>query len=195
MLNQTLRSSLLSIGCVLAYLSCAPPSFAQTEQVDAALIKDNAAFVIFRAAPHCSYTVPTSINMFLAVTGSCSADGPGGVMNGFVRDPLGNVTIFNPEGGTDTRPTGINAQGFITAAISIPSGKPRGFLRAPDGTVTNSMPMRQDCDLASGHERERGHYAQLPFRKCRPARLRAVVRRNHYFPQLWRLAHRSLWQQ
>jgi uncharacterized membrane protein len=57
-------------------------------------------------------------------------------VNGFVRDALGNVTIFNPDGSTRTQPVAINAQGFITGIYSSATGG-HGFVRAPDGTTSS----------------------------------------------------------
>jgi hypothetical protein len=83
--------------------------------------------------PHCSYTLPTAINAFQVVTGSCSTKG--GPMQGFVRDASGNFTIFNPPGSVSTEPMSINSQGFI-AGNYFDGTLTHGFVRAPDGTFT-----------------------------------------------------------
>ena len=57
-------------------------------------------------------------------------------MNGFVRDALGNVAIFNPDGSTGTQPIAISAQGFVTGSYES-AGRTLGFVRAPDGTITS----------------------------------------------------------
>jgi hypothetical protein len=86
----------------------------------------------FHASDTCPYTVPSHINVFGAITGTCST-GPGARTHGFVRDAQGNITIFDPAGSTFTSPISINNQGYITGYY-VTDGGAFGFVRAPDGS-------------------------------------------------------------
>jgi hypothetical protein len=90
-------------------------------------------FIKFHDAS-CHYIVPSAINVFNVVTGSCSTKA-GDPLQGFVRDALGNFTIFNVPGATKTQPTSINAQGTI-AGHYFDGSYWHGFVRAPDGAFT-----------------------------------------------------------
>jgi len=79
-------------------------------------------------------TSPSSINDVGAITGSYTANGR---FFGFVRDPHGKFTSFDPA--PFTVPTSINNEGAITGyvfAVSIHPEFRRGFVRSPEGTIT-----------------------------------------------------------
>ena len=116
-------------GCILG-LFCCEPVVGQSSSVE---IVGNAVFIKFHNAS-CHYMVPSAINVFNVVTGSCSKKA-GDPPQGFVRDALGHITIFNVPGATSTQPTSINAQGAIGGHYSVGSSG-HAFIRAPDGTFT-----------------------------------------------------------
>lgn len=71
-----------------------------------------------------------SIDQAGDVTGS-SYDGAG-VTHGFVRNPYGTITQFDPPEGTQTFPTSINDGGVIAGYYSYRTGGPPvGFIRVP----------------------------------------------------------------
>jgi hypothetical protein len=58
---------------------------------------------------------------------------------GFVRDPQGKFTPFDP--GLKTFPTSINDEGAITGVYTdIDDGNEHGFVRSPDGTIDSFIP-------------------------------------------------------
>ena len=58
-----------------------------------------------------------------------------GAVHGFVRDPGGSLTSFDPHGAADTVPTGINTAGAIAGSYADASSEIHSFVRAPDGTI------------------------------------------------------------
>jgi hypothetical protein len=93
--------------------------------------------VEFHASGDCPYPLLSSINRSGVIAGSCSTGEPGAPANGFIRDSLGNIAIFNPTGTTGTAPVAINGQGFITGYYNTSAGQTLGFVRTPDGTITS----------------------------------------------------------
>jgi len=87
-------------------------------------------------------TAPLSINPNGAISGyyvsAFTLPPPSNLNHGFLRDPDGTITSFDPPGSHGTFPasaSGINPAGAITGYYF---GKfARGFLRAPDGTITS----------------------------------------------------------
>jgi hypothetical protein len=62
-----------------------------------------------------------------------------GHFQGFVRDPNGKLTSFDP--GFDTVMASINNKGAITGAYAdITESHTQGFVRSPDGTITSFVP-------------------------------------------------------
>jgi hypothetical protein len=59
------------------------------------------------------------------------------VFHGFVRDPNGTLTEFDPSGSIFTLPFGINPAGAITGSYEDATIVFHGFVRAPDGTITS----------------------------------------------------------
>ena len=92
--------------------------------------------------PGSKATQPTGINPAGAVTGYFQ--GAGGRTHGFLRAPDGTFTKFDvlPSASCDphfsvcTQPSGINSAGAITGTYQAANFVSRGFLRAPDGTIT-----------------------------------------------------------
>ena len=59
--------------------------------------------------------------------------------HGFVRDPQGNLTSFDPR--YFVSPVSINNKGAITGAYAdITESHTQGFVRSPDGTITSFEP-------------------------------------------------------
>jgi hypothetical protein len=56
-----------------------------------------------------------------------------GVQHGFVRNPYGTITSFDPPEGNETYPTSINDGGAIAGYYSYHAGggPPVGFIRVP----------------------------------------------------------------
>jgi hypothetical protein len=78
------------------------------------------------------------------------------VFHGFVRAPLGAITMFDVNGaGTDpfygTQPFSINPRGEITGYYTDASGLSHGFVRDPSGAITTfnvngaGIPVGQPC--------------------------------------------------
>ncbi|TMB98590.1 MAG: hypothetical protein E6J42_05600 [Chloroflexi bacterium] len=89
-------------------------------------------------------TVPTSINPNGAISGyyvsAFTLPPPSNLNHGFLRDPDGTITSFDPPGSEGTFPAsanGINPAGAITGYYNDRKGVAHGFLRAPDGTITS----------------------------------------------------------
>jgi hypothetical protein len=81
-------------------------------------------------------TQPAAINPAGAITGiyqdiNFSLDCYCNPFHGFVRDPKGAFTSFDPPGSSYTQPTGINPVGAITGYSGI-----QGFLRSPHGAIS-----------------------------------------------------------
>jgi hypothetical protein len=87
--------------------------------------------------PDAILTLPTSINDAGAITGLYIV--ANGRALGFVRDPHGKFTSFDP--GPDTFPKSINDEGAITgySASDLGESNPHGFVRSPDGTINSSF--------------------------------------------------------
>ena len=73
-------------------------------------------------------TFPYAVNNHGAITGSFNGD-PGS--HGFVRDPSGSITIFDPEGALFTQARSINGRGIIAGSYSDQQGLGHGFIRYP----------------------------------------------------------------
>jgi len=56
--------------------------------------------------------------------------------HGYVRDPEGNITTFDPPGSVDTQAFSINAGGAITGYYNESNLVIHGFLREPNGKFT-----------------------------------------------------------
>jgi len=98
--------------------------------------RPSGTFVSFDV-PASTQTSPLSINNAGAVTGF--ANGTNGLFFGFVRDPQGKFTSFNP--GFYTFPRSINNEGAIAGYFQPTNGAPySGFVRSPGGTITSFIP-------------------------------------------------------
>jgi hypothetical protein len=90
--------------------------------------------------PHPSAsTRAQSINGAGAITGDYAAPGTPG-SPGFVRDPEGNFTSFNPPGSISTGAVSINAGGAITGYYYEANFVMHGFVREPNGKITSFDP-------------------------------------------------------
>jgi len=78
-------------------------------------------------------TFPTGINPSRAITGSYTDTNS--TSHGFLRDPDGTITTFDPPGSIYTSPSGINSSGETTGSYLDMNGF-HGFLRDRDGTIT-----------------------------------------------------------
>jgi hypothetical protein len=112
-----LRSVILAIGC-LTMTGLRSPLEAQTFNFP--------------------YTYPHGINGRGEVTGY-TLDNNG--RHGFVRDQLGNITLFDAPGSLNTIPTSINDRGTITGRFSEGwgptfGGAYHGFVRDTQGNIT-----------------------------------------------------------
>jgi hypothetical protein len=76
-------------------------------------------------------TLPQAINDAGAITGIYQDITNFYLFHGFLRDPHGAFTSFDPPGSSYTQPTGINPVGAITGY----SGN-QGFLRSPHGAIS-----------------------------------------------------------
>jgi hypothetical protein len=83
-------------------------------------------------------TTPTSINAKGEITGYY-VDFAGN-NHGFVRDPNGTITTFDPPGSLSTFVAGINDEGTITGSYSYEPGLYRAFVRDPKGNFTTFDP-------------------------------------------------------
>jgi hypothetical protein len=82
--------------------------------------------------PGSTGTLSFSINDMGAITGSYTS--ANGRQFGFVRDPHGKFTSFDP--GFNTSATSINNEGAITGSISDPNqNNLHGFVRSSEGTI------------------------------------------------------------
>ncbi len=73
---------------------------------------------------------PISINQAGDITGSYTDSG--GVQHGFVRNPYGTLTTFDPPEGGQTTATSINDGGEVAGFYHYHSGGPPvGFIRVP----------------------------------------------------------------
>ena len=100
-------------------------------------------FVSFEV-PESLGTFPVRINSAGAITGSYNAARTVFPVFGFVRDPHGRLTSFDP--GANTFPRSINNKGAITGSYTNDAGT-HGFVRAPDGSVTSFDPLPGLCFL------------------------------------------------
>jgi len=88
-----------------------------------------------------SGTFASSINDTGAITGYYhSLVPPPGANHGFVRDPAGNITTFDPPGSISTGPASINAGGAITGSYYESNLVFHGFVREPNGQITRFDP-------------------------------------------------------
>jgi hypothetical protein len=85
-------------------------------------------------APSSSYTAANSISTSGAITGYYQD--ASGVIHGFVRDPLGNITAFDAPSSSKTYAYSINTSGAITGVYVDASGVIHGFVRDPLGNIT-----------------------------------------------------------
>jgi hypothetical protein len=68
--------------------------------------------------------------------GTITGTSLGATQTGFVRDPDGTMTSFNPPNATYTTPTSINDSGVITGYYNN-AGVTTSFVRSSDGTITS----------------------------------------------------------
>jgi uncharacterized membrane protein len=143
--NQTVPESINAAGTVAGWyttnytnLSACPP-----ENTGLFVMSPDRKFTLFQAPgtilPVPLYGLPlpsdsegrVSIDQVGDITGSY-ADAVS-VQHGFVRNPYGTITSFDPPEGKETYPTGINDEGAITGYYSYKagSGTPMGFIRVP----------------------------------------------------------------
>jgi hypothetical protein len=80
-----------------------------------------------------SKTQVTGINVHGTITGYYQPASTGAGAFGFVRDPVGHFTSFDPS--VVTEPHSINANGTVTGQFARPSPF-AGFVRTPDGAIT-----------------------------------------------------------
>jgi hypothetical protein len=92
-------------------------------------------------------TVPVSINAAGAITGYFYSSPPLRP-HGFVRDPEGNFTTFDPAGSIFTTPQSINYAGAITGYYNEANQVIHGFLREADGTITSFNPRESTSTTA-----------------------------------------------
>jgi uncharacterized membrane protein len=82
-------------------------------------------------------TQATGINTQGAVVGFYSSTQG---IHGYVRDPGGTITIFDPPGSTATTAFAINDKGTITGNYNTPSLVEHGYIRDPEGNFTTFDP-------------------------------------------------------
>ena len=82
-----------------------------------------------------SQITPMGINPAGAITGFYVD--ASSVQHGFVRDPNGLITEFDPTGSIFTNPNAIDQTGAITGFYFDANFVGHGFLRTPDGTITS----------------------------------------------------------
>jgi len=86
-------------------------------------------------------TFATSINDAGAITGYFIANVPPPARkHGFVRDPGGSLTSFDPPGSISTIALSINTGGAITGYYNESNLLLHGFVREPNGTITSFDP-------------------------------------------------------
>jgi hypothetical protein len=114
------------------------------------------------------------------ITGSFSTPGR---THGFIRDPEGNFTTFDPPGSISTMAQGINAGGAVTGFYQESNNVDHGFVRGANGKLISFDP-RKHSNPWSQHQRKERHYRVLRghepsfARLCAPARGRdRIVRR------------------
>jgi hypothetical protein len=95
-------------------------------------VREPGAKIISFDAPG-SKTQATGINVHGAITGYYQPASPGAGTFGFVRDPVGHFTSFDPSVLTESN--SINANGAVTGQFARPSPF-TGFVRSPDGAIT-----------------------------------------------------------
>jgi len=82
-------------------------------------------------------TVPSSINSAGVITGDYSRNSQRPIYHGFVRAPGGGgFTTIDVPGANNTSPLCINAGGTIVGQYEVENSGYFGFIRAPDGTIT-----------------------------------------------------------
>jgi hypothetical protein len=74
------------------------------------------------------------------VTGFSVEGGPVLINRGYVRDPEGNFTTFDPPGSISTIALSINAGGAITGYYNESNLVLHGFVREPNGTIASFDP-------------------------------------------------------
>jgi hypothetical protein len=92
---------------------------------------------------------PMGINLSGAITGFYVD--ASSVQHGFVRDPGGKITEFDPSGSTLTNPNAIDQTGAITGFYFDANVVGHGFLRTPDGTITSFEAPGADTTAGSGN--------------------------------------------
>jgi hypothetical protein len=112
--KKRIAAALLVNGTLFAV--CATPMMAQS-------------FAVFDGAPDALHTFVNSINDSAVVGWSVNASGG---YHGFVRDPSGNLTVFDCPNAPGTVPLSINASG----AVAGYTGDYHGFVRDPSGELT-----------------------------------------------------------
>jgi hypothetical protein len=90
-------------------------------------------------------TVALSINARGSITGYFSGPpllppNPGFPRHGFVRDPEGNFTTFDPPGSIATTPQSINTRGDVAGYYNASNLLIHGFVRYDNGTVISFDP-------------------------------------------------------
>jgi hypothetical protein len=98
-------------------------------------------------------TFAFSINAAGAITGYFNTPPlpPLGIRpSGFVRNPEGNFTTFDPPGSISTMPQSINARGAITGYYNESNLLIHGFVRESNGTITSFDPPESISTMAVG---------------------------------------------
>jgi hypothetical protein len=98
-----------------------------------------------------------SINTAGAITGYAPAftgfspEGiPLSINRGYVRDPEGNYTSFDPPDSTSTKAVSINATGTIAGYYQVANMSVHGFLRRPGGTIESFDPPESTGTIVTG---------------------------------------------
>jgi probable HAF family extracellular repeat protein len=122
--------------------------------------------------PGASNTVPLSINADGVIVGRCRI---GGLVHGFVRDPMGNFTIIDVPGANFTVAAALNNRGDIVGMYGVPTSSTgrHGYLLKdgvfstfdpPGSTFTNALGINDRGDVvgryAVGNQPEHGFLLQ-----------------------------------
>jgi hypothetical protein len=121
--------SINAVGAITGYFQDPP-----TSDFRDGFVRDAGGTVTTIRVPNFFFflTQPSSINDVGAITGNYVRD----LLldnSGFVRDPQGNITSFDPPGSLSTTPSSINAGGVITGYYVL--NGTHGFLRYADGSI------------------------------------------------------------
>jgi uncharacterized membrane protein len=117
--------------------ACAPFRNFATGSVVGTPVSASQTYVQFSPG---STNFATGINEKGEVVGEYGDVDPPGHFHGFVRDPNGTITTFDPPGSASTFAFGINDEGAITGYYRGPSGVIHGYVRDPEGNFTTFDP-------------------------------------------------------